>query len=76
MHVAQRRFQKARHCIVRAQALRRGCVAQRRFQAQRNAATILQVCSLRSPGNQQRDVLHVDQQLCISAWPKIQIQMA
>ena len=71
MHVAQRRFQKARHCIVRAQALRRGCVAQRRFQARRNAATILQVCSLRSPGNQQRD-----QQLCISAWPKIQIQMA
>ncbi len=45
MHAAQRQFQKARQCIVRAQALRRGCIAQRRFLALRRAAITVQVCN-------------------------------
>ncbi len=45
MHAARRRFQKARHYIVRAQALRRCCVAQRQFLALRASAITLQVCN-------------------------------
>ena len=49
MHVTQRRFQRARRCIVRVQALRKGCAAQTQFQALRHAAITLQVYAYMHP---------------------------
>lgn len=71
MHAARTRYEEARRCIVRAQALRRGCTAQRQFQALKHAAITLQVCSLAGPGSEQFNSDYcVNQDLgSASVWP-------